>query len=384
MLRITVFSLLLGALALIAALVLLFPPARTTSQQVPPVNMVTATTSVVVGAGNVSGTELQLELSAAGIGTVSFTDIAIEASSYPFLHLNIEGPSADTQVTFAWNRRDTGQKGYFSPAENHARKSLWLAMHEMADWTGVITSLSVIIVGQPGEVVRVTDFSLLGASHLRQLRALYSDLTRYTPWSRSAMNTHTGATTVSSFYPVPLFVAYLLLSLVSYVILLIVFRATLTFNWRVVALIFLACWISLDLSWQRRLLHQLADTYHTFSGKSTQQKLAVGPDAKLYNFIAQVKPLLEPDDARIFVSSSDNYLGQRGAYYLFPFNVYWSETWRAFPHSGFMHKGDYIVLINPSTLRFDREHSRLLIKGSDTIAATLVLADPAGTVVRVN
>ena len=182
----------------------------------------------------------------------------------------------------------------------------------------------------------------------------------------------------------PLFVAYFLLSLVGYAFLLIVFRATVTFNWRVVALIFLACWISLDLSWQRRLLHQLADTYHTFSGKSTQEKLAVGPDAKLYNFIAQVKPLLAPTDARIFVSSNDNYLGQRGAYYLFPFNVYWSETWRAFPNSGYMHKGDYIVLIHPSTLRFDREHSRLLIRGGDTIAATLLLADRVGTVVQVN
>ncbi len=279
-----------------------------------------------MGAGTVSDGELPLELNAAGIGIVNLASIQIEASRYPFLHLNIEGSSSDPQVTFAWNSVDTGQKGHTSPVESHARKSLWLATNELAGWTGTITSLSVVIVGQAGEVVRVRDFSLFPASPTRQLRALYSDLTRYVPWNRAAMNTHTGVTQVSSFYPVPLIVAYLLLSLIGYGLLLLVFRAKLTFNWQVVALIFLACWIILDLSWQNRLLHQLADTYRTFSGKSTQEKLAVGPDAKVYDFVSQVIPLLEPADARIFVLGNDEYSGSACCLFSVPFQCLLART----------------------------------------------------------
>ncbi len=384
MLRLTVFSLLLGALALLAGLILFFSPHGATDQHIPPFTMSTATTRVISGAGTLSHGEILLELNAAGIGLINLANLQIEATSYPYLYLNIEGSLSDPNVAIAWQRSDTGQKSYYSPVGNHARKSLWLATNELRDWTGNISSLSVIIGGQAGEVVRVSDFSLFPASPTRQLRALYSDLTRYVPWNRAAMNTHTGVTQVSSFYPAPLIVVYLLLSLVAYGLLFLIFRAKLQFNWRVVALIFLACWISLDMVWQNRLLHQLADTYRTFSGKNTQEKLAVGPDAKLYDFVAQITPLIEPKDARIFVLGNDEYLGQRAAYFLYPFNVYWPEPGRVLPRYDFFRRGDYVVLINPTTIIFDPRRNKLWIPGTGAFDAQLVLSNTSGTAVRLN
>jgi len=384
MLRITVVSLLLGALALIASLILFFPPPGATGQQAPPVTMSTAGARVLAGTGTLSDGEILLELNAAGMGIINMASLQIEASRYPFLHLNIEGSASDPNVAIAWNRSDTGQRSYFSPAGSHAQGSSWLATNELRDWTGSISSLNLVVVGQASEVVRVSDFSLFPASPTRQLRALYSDLTRYVPWNRAAMNTHTGVTQVSSFYPVPLIVAYLLLSLVGYGLLLPVFRAKLTFNWRVVALIFLACWIILDLSWQNRLMHQLTDTYRTFSGKNTQEKLAVGPDAALYDFVSQVIPLLEPGDTRIFVLGNDKYSGQRAAYFLYPFNVYWPEPGRVLPQQDFFRRGDYVVLIRPTTAVFDARRNKLWIPDTGAFDAQLVVANPAGTALRLN
>jgi hypothetical protein len=384
MLRITVASLLLGALALSASLILFFPPPGATGQQAPPVTMSTNSAKVLAGTGTLSDGEILLELNAAGMGIINMAGIQIEASRYPFLHLQVEGFSSDPKVAIAWNRGDTGQKSYFSPVGSHAHGSSWLATNELLDWTGSIGSLNLVVVGQAGEVVRVSDFSLFPASPTRQLRALYSDLTRYVPWNRAAMNTHTGVTQVSSFYPIPLLVAYLLLSLVGYGLLLLVFRATLNFNWRVVALIFLACWIILDLSWQNRLLHQLVDTYRTFSGKNTQEKLAVGPDATLYDFVSQVMPLLEPGDTRIFVLGNDKYSGQRAAYYLYPFNVYWPEPGRVLPQQDFFRRGDYVVLIRPTTAVFDGRRNKLWLPDTGTFDAQLVVANPVGTAVRLN
>lgn len=384
MLRITVISLLLGALALIAGLILFFSPPDATGQQAPPVTMSTASARVIAGAGTLSDGEILLELNATGMGLINLTGLEIEASSYPFLHLNIAGSLSDPNVAIAWQRSDTGRQSYSSPMGNHARKSSWVATNELRGWTGSISSLSLVVGGQSGEVVRVSDFSLFPASPSRQLRALYSDLTRYMPWSRAAMNTYTGVTQVSSFYPVPLIVAYLLLSLIAYGLLLLVFRAKLNFNWRVVALIFLACWIILDLSWQNRLLHQLADTYRTFSGKNTQEKLAVGPDARVYDFVTHVIPLIEPKDARIFVLGNDAYSGQRAAYFLYPFNVYWPEPGRLLPRRDFFRRGDHVVLIKPTTVIFDPRRNTLWIPGTGAFDAQLVLSNPVGTAVRLN
>jgi hypothetical protein len=346
--------------------------------------MSTAGAKVLAGTGTLSDGEIRLELNATGRGMINLANLQLEASRYPFLHLNIEGSASDPKVTIFWHRSDTGHKSYFIPAGSHAQGSSWLATNELRDWTGSISSLYLSVVGQPGEIVRVSDFSLFPPSPSRQLRSLYSDLTRYVPWNRAAMNTHTGVTQVSSFYPVPLIVALLVLSLVGYVMLLLVFRAKLTFNRQVVALIFLACWIILDLIWQNRLLHQLADTYRTFSGKSTQEKLAVGPDAALYGFVSQVIPLLEPKDARIFVLGNDKYSGQRAAYFLYPFNVYWPEPGRSVPQQDFFRRGDYVFLIRPTTSVFDAERNKLWISDTGVFDAQLVVANPAGTAVRLN
>jgi hypothetical protein len=383
MLRTTAFSLLLGALALVAGLALFFLPPTTTGRHVPPVNLNAPTAGVIVGAGTPRHEELQLELNANGMGIVFLNDLQIEARAYPFLHLAIEDSSKNLQVRITWNTSETEHNSHAYILENKSRSSLWLATNELKGWTGNISSIGVVFIGRAGEVVRIRDFSLSPASPLRQLQAIYSDLTSYVPWNRAEMNSHTGVTQVSSFYPVPLIVAYLILSLLGYGLLLLLFRTKLAFNWRVVALIFLVCWIGLDLSWQDRLLQQLADTYRTFSGKNTQEKLAVGPDANLYNFISAAKPLLEPGDARVFVSSSDEYRGQRGAYFLYPFNVYWPEPFNTFPGSIFLHSGDYIVLINPTVLRFNPVNKVLIVPRCCTLNTELVMSDPAGTVVRV-
>jgi hypothetical protein len=385
MLRITVLSLLLGALALVAGLSLLFPPSTLTGRQIPPVTLSASTVDFEAGAGTLSNGELQLELNnKAGTGVVSLYSEQIEASAYPFLHLAIEDAPRDLKVVLGWRNGDGEQDKHSYVVEDHSRESLWLATNELKGWTGKISSLSLTVIGQDGEVVRIRDFAIYPASPSRKLRAIYSDLTSYVPWNRAEMNSHTGVTQASSYYPVPLIVAFLTLSLLGYGLLLLLLRAKLAFKWRVVALIFLACWITLDLSWQNRLSHQVADTYRTFSGKNTQEKLAVGPDAKLYKFISAAKPLLEPPGARVFVSSSDIYRGQRSAYFLYPFNVYWPDPDSAFPDDSFLRSGDYIVMIQPTVLLFNPVAKKLTVPDCCIISAEQVLSDRTGIVVRVN
>ncbi len=382
MLRITGLSLLLGALALIAGLTLFFSPPGDTESPAPVINVNSADTRIFWGTATTVDDELQLQLNAAGNGVIRLATKRIDARAYPFLHLAIEESAHKPQVSISWITSGKPADVHTYVPHSKSWSSLWLATNEIPEWTGNIGFVRLNVVGQAGETVRIRDFGIYPASPARQLKAIFSDLAGYVPWNRAAMNSHTGVTPVASFYPSMLTVALLALSLLVYSVLLLVFRSRVTFSWHVVALIFLACWIILDLFWQNRLLRQVADTYHTFSGKNVEEKLTVGPDAELYKFVAQVKPLAQRPETRIFVSSSDRYRGQRSAYYLYPLNIYWLVPDSEFPPDDLLHSGDLIVLINPTPMRFNEERQTLATSPVNRLDAELLLNDRIGTVVR--
>jgi hypothetical protein len=382
MLRITVLSLLLGALALITGLALFFVSSGSPQQPVAPVIWDAATAEVLLGTPTVIDTELQLELDSAGAGLVNLAERTIDAEDYSFIHLALEEPADRVSVTIVWTDSRQPDVSHSYKLENHLRTSIWLATEELRGWSGQFDTLSLRFTGRAGDTVVIRDFSIFPPSTMHKLQAIASDLTSYAPWNTAAMNTYTGAFNASSFYPIALAVALLLLTLLAYRLLLFFFRRRLQFSWSVVALIFLAIWVMLDLLWQHRLLHQVSDTHRLFAGKNTEQRLAIGPDAELYNFANRVKPLLDTTDPRIFVTSTDNYSGMRTAYYFFPLNVYWSLYGPPLPHRKFLRKGDYIILINPSTLKFDPQRSQVISPKKRNLKAELVLSAPSGTVVR--
>jgi hypothetical protein len=382
MLKVTGLSLLLGSVALVVVLTQFFAPPATDGAHPLPVLLNPTNARIQQSEGKFVDGELQLKLNSLGLGVVTLATEDIAARDYPFLHLALEDPPHNMGIGISLKTSAKKKMGRLQSLEKRSPGSVWLAMNELEGWTGTVDSVQLTIVGQSGETVRIKDLSLYPVSLSRQLRAIYSDFTGYAPWRRADMNSHTGVAKVSSFYPVPLVVTLLLLSTLGYGLLLILFRAWLKFNWTVVALIFLACWIGLDLVWQNRLLQQVAHTYRTFSGKDTQEKLAVGPDSKLFNFISEAKQHIEPADARVFVSSTDIYKGMRGAYYLYPFNVYWSLELPEIPTDTYFRKGDYVVLIRPTTTRFYRSNDKLRTPYNRPLAAELIFSSHLGTLVR--
>lgn len=382
MVRITVISLLLGAVALIVGLTQLFPASSSYRQEAPALVWNASTAKVVSGAATIIETDLQLELDSAGTGAVNLAAGDFSSKDFSFIHLALEEPVPNLAASITWTNAQNPQEINTYEIENHMRHSLWLATAELRGWEGEIGNLGLSFLGSAGDRVRIKDFSVLPASATHQLLAVHADLTSYAPWNSAAMNTYTGTFNSSSFYPTVLAVSLLALSLLAYVLLLFVFRAKLRFNPAIVALIFLANWAILDMLWQYRLLHQLADTHRLFSGKSTEERLAAGPDANLYKLVSNVKPLLDSADSRIFVNSSDIYTGMRTAYYFYPLNVYWSIHRPHLPHKEQLRRGDYLVLMQPSRFKFDPERSEVFAPQRWRMNAELVFTDPAGTVVR--
>jgi hypothetical protein len=82
------------------------------------------------------------------------------------------------------------------------------------------------------------------------------------------------------------------------------------------------------------------------------------------------------------VASSSDYLGMRANYYLYPMNVYWHRHEAALPAAKYIHSGDYIVLVNPTDVRFDRENHTLLSPGSGRVAARILAESDVGSLYR--
>lgn len=381
MLKVTGLSLLLGSVALVVVLTQFFAAPEVEGPRPSPVKLNASNALFVQGTADFADGALELRLSKTGRGSVSLATGGIPAQFYPFLHLAIEAPPQDLEITIKLGVE--GEKTWSYKLESTSLSSMWLATKELEGWTGTVNSIRLLFESATGQVIHIENLSLYPASPSHQLRAIVSDLTSNTPWKRANMNTHTGVAKVASFYPVPLVLTLLLLATLSYGLLLLLFQGRLKFNWTVVALLFLTCWISLDMIWQNRLLHQVTHSYRSFFGKDTPEKLAVGPDSRLFNFISEVKQQLEAStDTRVFVSSSDLYLGMRGAYYLYPYNVFWSLARPEVPPSQYWRSGDYIVLIQPTTTRFHKGKDLMRTPDNRPRNAELLLDNPAGKLVR--
>jgi len=352
----------------------------------PPADVVfkARTARVVSGSATRTDQELRLALDARGRAIIAVPIPRVKSTDYPFLHLAFADTPDKLEALLLWRTSRTGEEMFSHQIRDIPRESMWLGTHELAGWTADITELGVMLLGQPGDKVTIKDISIFSASLPRQLKTTYSDWTTFFPWRHSAINTHKGVRSASSpIYPVPVMAIVLALSLLAYAFYLFAFRASLHFDKRVVATLFLACWLGLDLLWQGRLLRQLGETYATFSGKDTPGRLAVGLDGELVEFIAEVRQQLESTGSRVFVSSADDYLGMRGAYYLYPYNVFWARNGPELPRSEYLRSGDYIVLVKPSELGFDPVTKTLRITGREVLGVEPIISHSMGRLFRV-
>ncbi|MDC0362280.1 hypothetical protein OAN12_04480 [Halioglobus sp.] len=346
MLRATLASTLFGLAMLLAVLTQFFQPPGSAELSAHVVTMTEDSIEVTASSWQLIDGRLDLELTGIDVAVVALLAAGIDAQDYPFLHLSVEHPPPDLIAIISL--RKGGKTAHQYVLEDQPLTDLWIATDEFTGWDGSIEAINIILMSKETSALTVTDISLHPASATLQLRSILSDLGSFAPWKRAQMNTHTGVAKVASFYPVPLIVTLMLLSFFAYGVMVILSRGRIAFSWTVPAMIFLACWLVLDLVWQNRLLRQVAHSHFTFAGLNTEEKLAAGPDAGLYRSIAAVKAHINEPDARVMVATSDLYAGMRAAYFLYPLNAYWRLEGPQLPDAQYLRKGDYILLLSPS------------------------------------
>ena len=257
-------------------------------------------------------------------------------------------------------------------------------MSGASPWKGKLHSLGIVLLGTPGGEVSIERLALLPLTTSNLFPVILSSWTAFTPWEHASINSHEGIREPGHVsHPVPVAASLLLASTLVILILWRVLGRKPDLRWNAVATLFLVFWIALDLVWQRNLLLRLQQTWNSYAGVEHSQKRTRGGDSELYHFIALVKERVGAPDGRVFVSSGNDYAGMRGAYYLYPLNVFWLRKLESLPPARYIQPGDYLVLIQPAREQLDRFSAELILKNGDKLAVKPLLSLPAGQLYRV-
>jgi hypothetical protein len=253
-----------------------------------------------------------------------------------------------------------------------------------ANWFGKITGLALSLkLPAPGQVrvQGVTAQTLsAGAVLIGQVRQWFS-LER---WSASSINTVVGSADLPEL---PLAALLGLTAALTALITLLLARWRPTwFGARLpaaLAAIFLAAWFVLDARWQLNLVRQVQATLDQFAGKSWREKHIASDDGPLFAFIEKVRATLPPPPARVFIFADSTYFRDRGAYHLYPYNVYFDPSVNTTVPTAQLRHGDYVVVYQRRGVQYDPAQQRLRWDGSAPITADLLLADSGAALFRI-
>jgi hypothetical protein len=103
----------------------------------------------------------------------------------------------------------------------------------------------------------------------------------------------------------------------------------------------------------------------------------------LFAFIEKVRAKLPAPPARVFMVAAAHYFRDRGAYHLYPYNVYFDPSSDTLPPPSAVRSGDYIVVYQRKGMQYDAAQQRLRWDDQGLIGVELLLADTSAALFRV-
>ena len=150
-----------------------------------------------------------------------------------------------------------------------------------------------------------------------------------------------------------------------------------------VAVMFVIAWLAMDARWQWNLLRQAGTTFAQYAGKSWQDRHLAAEDGPLFAFIERVRAKLPAPPARVFMVAAAHYFRDRGAYHLYPYNVYFDPWADTVPPPSAIRPGDYIVVYQRKGMQYDAAQQRLRWDDHAPVAVELLLVDMGAALFRV-
>lgn len=299
---------------------------------------------------------------------------ALEAERYGHLSWELEGLTQEQKLRFVWATAAHPGTPRVRALPAVTQGTVRLDPSTESDWKGQIVAVGLALMGplQTPILIRRIQLEPRSPTPLMLVKALAEDWMHRDGWTGRSINFHRDAPRNALFPPVLLVAIWIGLGTLLYALVNPPWRGFRTPT--PYALLWLLGWLALDLRWQSDLSERLRLTQTRYAGLDTSARHLAGPDRDLFPFLQEVRRLLRPMPARVFIIGSDPnaYAVGRARYHLLPHNAHLGLS--ALPERSQVRAGDYLLILSPSRkVRYDRER-RLLISGQTRLTATLVHA----------
>ena len=329
---------------------------------------------------------LLLAPDATGTFVVSF-NTSFRSTAYPVIAWDAINVPEGIEVGLLWNNDYQRARMFTRPLAIEAGRIAPADLSGDRDWIGTIGGLAIALRGSFTGPVLLRGVTAKPMSPGEVLSDRFAEWLTFEPWNGASIGTVVSGANAQEL-PLPALLATIvLLAALAYAAL--ARRAPITvgtFRPAVVAAMFLAAWFILDVRWQWNLLRQVGVTYAQYAGKSWRERHLAAEDGQLFAFIeearAKLPPAVEPAP-RVFVVADAHYFRDRGAYHLYPYNVYFDPWRNTMPPISALRPGDYLIAYRRNDVAYDPARGRLRWQGGEPVAADLVLADAGSAMFRI-
>ena len=262
-----------------------------------------------------------------------------------------------------------------------ARHLLPVTLADDPNWIGRINGLALIVRGDLTQPMLIRSVEAKPMSAGQILHDRLREWLAFEPWSGGSINSRNGGADAQDL-PLPFVLAATVgLALILYAALA---------RWRPQAFgpfkpliasgLFVFAWFILDVTWQWNLVRQASATFQQYAGKSWRERHLAADDGALFAFIEKVRAHLPPPPVRVFMAADALYFRDRGAYYLYPYNVYFNPYQNTMPDASKLRGGDYLVVFRRKGVQFDAALKKLRWDGEPPVDAELLFAESGGAV----
>ncbi len=310
----------------------------------------------------------------------------LDLSRHSLVHLDAQS-RFPLQYFLLWKTAEYGEQLFQFTVSATAGASVEPLVVDMAGqprWEGEATMVGLGVFAPGRREVLLREFAFHRPGLLYDARLLLAQWSGFLPWKAADSNFYTGTTGYrEGVPPVPVFAGLLALGAAAYVILLLARGRLRAFDWRVVGALAFFLWVCLDLMWLHRLGGRVVDTIDNRVGKSVEERLLATEDAPVVELVAQVRPLIDDEDARVFIASDSDFHGMLGSYYLSPLNTYWRRFGPELPFARFVRPGDYLLLVRPTRVAYDAQRNVVTFQDDVEVPVQTLHFSPLGGLLRV-
>lgn len=309
---------------------------------------------------------------------------ALRSSDYPVIAWETRGVPDYVEVALLWQNDYQPGRVFNRRLEVEAGRIAPFSLEHDPNWNGRITGLALGIKGAYAEPITVRGATAKTMSAREIIGERVGEWFRFEPWNGASINTIIGGADVQDLpmaftFGVIIGLAGLLYAALS--------------RWRrhwvgtsgalVVGALFVAAWFALDVRWQWNLARQVAVTVRQYAGKSWHERHLAAEDKAVFVFIENVRAKLPPPPARVFMVADEHYYRDRGAYHLYPYNVYFDPWVNSMPPANSVRTGDFMVVYQRKGVQYDPVAKRLRWEGGPPVAAELLFAEGGGALFRI-